>query len=59
MRSSKLPLTYTFLAAIFVGGLIAGYAIASNYSGKLGIKLGTDGVSLEIDGGNVSTLKLK
>ena len=59
MRSSKFPLTYTFLTAIFVGGAIAGYAIASNYSGKLGIKLGTDGVLVEIDGGNVSTPKLK
>jgi hypothetical protein len=54
MRSSKFPLTYTFLAAIFVGGAIAGYAIASNYSGKLGIKLSPDGVFLEIDGGKVT-----
>jgi hypothetical protein len=59
MRGLKFPLTYTFLAAIFVGGAIAGYAIASNYSGKLGIKLGTDGVSVEIDGGNVSTPRIK
>jgi hypothetical protein len=59
MRISKFPLTYTFLAAIFVNGAIAAYAIATNYSGKLGIQLGSDGVSVEIDGGNISTPKLK
>jgi hypothetical protein len=59
MPNNKLSLNHTFLAAIFVGGAIAGYAIASNYSGKLGIKLSTDGVLVEIDGGNVSTPSLK
>jgi hypothetical protein len=59
MFNMRFPLNHILLTAILVGGAIAGYAIDSNYSGKLGIKLGTDGVSVEIDGGNISIPKLK
>jgi hypothetical protein len=57
--NNKLSPNHTFLAAILVGGAIAGHAITSNYSGRLGIKFSTNGVSVEIDGGNVSTPRLK
>jgi hypothetical protein len=59
MLSPKGSLTYSFLTAIFVGGAITIYTVASNYPGTVTFKLNTDGVFIEINGGNIRIPKLE
>jgi hypothetical protein len=56
--TSKSIVSIALLSSIFIGGGICGYAIASNYNGKLEIQLGASGVLIHIDGTSIISPKV-
>jgi len=50
MGKRILTINQVLLAVLFVVGAIALTAMASDYAGKIQLKVGPDGVQLEIDG---------
>lgn len=51
MKTQRFSLTHVFLAALVVCGCIGVAAMGFNYSGKIDIRLGSDGITFRIDGG--------
>jgi hypothetical protein len=50
MKTQKFSLTHVFLAALLVCGCIGVTAMAFNYSGRVDIRLGSEGITFKIDG---------
>jgi hypothetical protein len=57
MRHQKFSLTNVFMTTLFVSGAIGVAAIAFNYSGKVDIRLGSDGIVFRIDGDKAHKLE--
>jgi hypothetical protein len=47
---AKFPLIRSVLVTLFVSGLVPTCAILSDYAGEVKIKLGTDGIQIQIVG---------
>jgi hypothetical protein len=52
MKKQKFSVTHVFVSALFVCGCIGVSAMAFNYSGKVDIRLGPEGIVFRIDGGS-------
>lgn len=52
MEKPKYSLNWMFATAFVVVGSVAALAIAFNYPGDIQLRFGTEGIQLDVDGGN-------
>lgn len=50
MEKSRFSLHQTFVSALIVVGAVAVCAISFNYAGTIQLRLGADGLQLQVDG---------